>query len=73
MTINLDMALTAARQFGAEAVANNLPNWTKDDREDIAYYYEVKGWFDIPEDHRDLLLKAYREGERAEKESKEQV
>ncbi len=72
MTINLDMALEAARYFGAEAVANDdLPGWSKDDRENIADYYGVKDWFDIPQVHQELLLGAYREGKRAEKKTKE--
>ena len=68
--MNIDMAKRMARQCGAEAVANNLASWTKDDREDIAYYYEVENWVDIPENHRDILLAVYREGERAETDSR---
>ncbi|KKM83467.1 hypothetical protein LCGC14_1309070, partial [marine sediment metagenome] len=53
MNINMAMALRVARECGAEAVANNFPSWSKDDRETIAYYYyaedDSKNWFDIPE------------------------
>ena len=72
--MNIDMSKRMARQCGAEAVANNLPSWTKDDREDIAYYCDgVEEWSEIPEDDQFILLKAYREGERAEKDHKDSV
>ena len=70
--MNIDMAKRVARECGAEAVANDFPSWSKDDRETIAYYYynenDDKNWVDISENHRDILLAMYRKGERAEKD-----
>ena len=75
--MNISMAKRVARQCGAEAEGNNFPSWSKDDRETIAYYYyaedDSKNWFDIPENHRDILLAMYREGERAEKVIKDSI
>ncbi len=65
---NFEKAKTAAKQFGGEAEANELPSFSRDDRSDIAFYYGVEEWGDISIEHRDALLLAYREGERLERE-----
>lgn len=68
MEKGLACALRVARQFGAEAVANSR-KFSKDDREDIAHYYGVDAWSDIPLEDRKKLLGEFRSGECAEREN----
>lgn len=62
----LERALRASKEFGAEAVANNT-QFSSDDRLDMAHYYGVDTWADIPVEHRNMLIDAFREGERIER------
>lgn len=63
----LEKALIAAKQFGGEAEANQLPSFSKDDRSSIAYHYGVEKWSDIPKDDQTELLLEYRKGEKLER------
>lgn len=59
--------LRIAREFGAEARANEFSQYiTKADRESLIYHAQVKEWGDIPEDLRNELMTAYREGYKSE-------
>jgi len=75
--MNISIGKRVAWECGAEAEANSFPSWSKDDRETVAQYYwsedDSKNWFDISENHRDILLAMYREGERAEKAIKDNI
>lgn len=62
----------AARQFGAEVIANGgnsrYPN--RDERADIAHYWESdKEWRDMSEDIRKAALAAWWAGIKAEEEA----
>jgi hypothetical protein len=64
----LERALFCARQFGAEACANQKGIYPdSDSRFDIAFYYGVEKWAEIPVDHRNLLVAKYAEGWNVEK------
>lgn len=67
-TTGLEPALRAARQMGAEACANRrsiYPNG--DDRADIAFYYGVEKWQQIPDEESKQLVAVFQEGWKAEK------
>lgn len=68
----LERALYVARQFGMEAVANG-DSFSSRDRHDIALYYGVESWTDIPTNERDQLLDAFREGEHAERKARDTI
>lgn len=62
-------ALRAARYFGAENFANERRTvMNSDDRLNLAAYYGVDSWTNIPEDFRMKLLEEYQEGVRREKQ-----
>ncbi|MBD2341808.1 hypothetical protein H6G64_33280 [Calothrix sp. FACHB-156] len=62
-----DSILNYARNFGAEARANNRAMiLTKDDREDLIFTLGVSNWTDIPEDLRQELQAAFIAGYEAE-------
>ena len=65
--VDLKKIGAAAKQFGGEAAANDLPSWSSDDRQDIAEYYGVEKWADIPREHQAVLFTAYRYGEQLER------
>ena len=65
----LERALYVARQFGMEAVANG-DSFSANDRYDIALYYGVEGWLDIPIEERNQLLDAFRESEHIERKAR---
>ncbi len=62
----LERALRVSKEFGKEAAANNT-QFSRDDRLDMARYYGVDTWTDIPVEHRNMLIDAFREGERIER------
>ncbi len=64
----VEMALSCAYQFGAEACANHGGVYPDaDSRYDIAIYYGVEKWADIPEDHKKQMVAKHAEGWHAEK------
>lgn len=68
MTLETPEYLQAARQFGAEVIANGggsrYPN--REERDDIASYYGVDSWAAMPEDARKQALDAWHAGIKAE-------
>lgn len=59
--------LNSARNFGAEARANQRSSFmTKDDREDLIHTAGVSKWGDIPEELREELQAAFYAGFQAE-------
>ncbi len=60
-------ALRCACEFGGEAQANGRTAMTDDDKFDIAYYYDVERWRDIPLEHRKRLEAAFAAGVESER------
>jgi len=68
MTSNQPEWIRAARQFGAEVVANGgrRPNPNADEREDIAYYHPAGKWASMSKEDQEAARKAFAEGVQAE-------
>jgi hypothetical protein len=62
--------LKIAHEFGAEAYANGRTMCNADDRADMAHYYGVSRWSEIPEDERNQLIDAFFQGVATEKKAK---
>lgn len=64
---DLETALAVALQLGAEAEANQLSSWSRDDRLEIAFHYGAEKWSAISAEDQSMLLAEYRKGERLER------